>query len=213
MSNRHSKMKLLLATRSSGKLEEIRTILGDMPDLELLDLDGARIPADPVEDDLEPYDTFEENAHSKASYFQRISGMPTIADDSGLEVDALRGRPGVRSRRFAPLSETAGREDQDEANNRHLLALLEGVAPTRRTARYVCVAAFVEGEGRASLFRGTAEGVILEHYRGTGGFGYDPLFREISLGRTFAEVSAREKHDRSHRGEAFRALVTHLRAG
>jgi XTP/dITP diphosphohydrolase len=205
-------MKLLLATRSPHKIEEIRAILGDVPGIELLDLDGARIPASPAEDDLEPYNTFEENARSKASYFQRVSGLPTVADDSGLEVDALRGRPGVRSRRFAPLPETAVRDEQDEANNRHLLALLAGVELTRRTARYICVAALVEGEGRESLFRGMAEGVILEHSRGTGGFGYDPLFREISLGRTFGEVSAREKHSRSHRGEAFRALAAHLRA-
>ena len=113
MSDRHSKMKLLLATRNPHKIEEIRAILGDVPGFELLDLDGARVPADPAEDDLEPYDTFEENAHSKASYFQRVSGLPTVADDSGLEVDALRGQPGVRSRRFAPLPEMAGHDEQD----------------------------------------------------------------------------------------------------
>ena len=205
-------MKLLLATRSSHKIEEIRALLGHVAGLELLDLDGIGVPADRAEDELEPYDTFEENACSKAAYFQRLSGLPTVADDSGIEIDALGGQPGVRSRRFAPLPETAGREEQDEANNRHLLSLLAGVEPTRRTARYVCVAALVEGEGRESLFRGTAEGVILQHPRGRAGFGYDPLFREIGLGRTFAEVDARKKHARSHRGEAFRALAAHLLA-
>ena len=203
-------MKLLLATRSSHKIAEIRALLGHVTGLELLDLDGVGVPADPAEDELEPYDTFEDNARSKAAYFQQLSGLPTVADDSGIEIDALDGRPGVRSRRFAPLPETAGREEQDEANNRHLLALLDGVDPVLRTARYVCVAALVEGEGRESLFRGTAEGVILEHPRGGAGFGYDPLFRELSLGRTFAEVDAGEKHARSHRGEAFRALAAHL---
>ena len=205
-------MKLLLATRSSHKIAEIRALLGHVTGLELLDLDGINVPADPVEDELEPYDTFEENARSKAAYFQRLSGLPTVADDSGIEIDALGGQPGVRSRRFAPRPETAGREEQDEANNRHLLALLAGVEATQRTARYVCVAALVEGGQRDLLFRGTAEGVILEHPRGRAGFGYDPLFREIGLGRTFAEVDAQEKHARSHRGEAFRALAAHLLA-
>jgi len=205
-------MKLLLATRSPHKIEEIRALLGHVTGLELLDLDGIGVPPDSAEDELEPYDTFEENARSKAAYFQSFTRLPTVADDSGIEIDALGGQPGVRSRRFAPLPETAGREEQDEANNRHLLALLAGVEPTRRTARYVCVAALVEGKGRETLFRGTAEGVILEYPRGRAGFGYDPLFQEIGLGRTFAEVDAREKHARSHRGEAFRALTAYLRA-
>ena len=205
-------MKLLVATRSLHKIAEIRALLGHVAGLELLDLDGIGVPADPAEDELEPYDTFEENARSKAAYFQRLSGLPTVADDSGIEIDALGGKPGVRSRRFAPIPETAGREEQDEANNRHLLALLAGVEAAQRTARYVCVAALVEGGGRDSLFRGTAEGVILEHPRGRAGFGYDPLFREIGLGRTFAEVDAQEKDARSHRGEAFRALAAHLQA-
>ena len=171
-------MKLLVATRSLHKIAEIRALLGHVAGLELLDLDGIGVLADPAEDELEPYDTFEENARSKAAYFQRLSGLPTVADDSGIEIDALGGKPGVRSRRFAPIPETAGREEQDEANNRHLLALLAGVEAAQRTARYVCVAALVEGGGRDSLFRGTAEGVILEHPRGRAGFGYDPLFRE-----------------------------------
>jgi XTP/dITP diphosphohydrolase len=209
---RCSKMKLLLATRSHHKIAEIRALLGHVIGLELLDLDGISVPPDPAEDELEPYDTFAENARSKAAYFQRLTRLPTVADDSGIEIDALGGRPGVRSRRFAPLPDTAGREEQDEANNRHLLELLAGVEPTRRTARYVCVAALVEGAGRESLFRGTAEGIILEHPRGSAGFGYDPLFEEIGLGLTFAEVDAREKHARSHRGEAFQALAAHLQA-
>ena len=203
-------MKLLLATRSPHKIAEIRALLGHVTGLELLDLDGIGVSVDPAEEELEPYDTFEENARSKAAYFQRLSGLLTVADDSGIEIDALGGQPGVRSRRFAPLPETAGHEEQDEANNRHLLALLAGVEAAQRTARYVCVAALVEGGGRDSLFRGTAEGVILKHPRGSAGFGYDPLFREISLGRTFAEVDAKEKHARSHRGEAFRDLAAHL---
>jgi XTP/dITP diphosphohydrolase len=179
--------------------------------LELVDLDQAGIPEDAAEDGLEPFDTFEENAAAKAAYFHRLSGLATVADDSGLEVDALAGQPGVRSRRFAPLPAGAGREEQDHANNLHLLARLEGVGAARRTARYVCVAALVE-EGKRSLFRGTAEGAILGHPRGRGGFGYDPLFLFPELGLTFAEASPAEKHARSHRGRAFRALASHLAA-
>ena len=203
-------MKLLVATRSRHKVEEIRTILGDVPDLELIDLDGAGIPESAAEDALEPYDTFEENARSKAAYFHRLSGLPTVADDSGIEVDALGGRPGVKSRRFAPLPDTTGREEQDQANNRYLIELLSDVEPARRTARYVCVAALKSASGEA-LFRGTAEGVVLDQPRGRGGFGYDPFFLVPELGCTFGEAPAAQKHALSHRGKAFRALAAHLR--
>ncbi len=204
-------MKLLVATRSRHKVEEIRSILSDVPDIDLIDLAAAGIPESPAEDALEPYDTFEENARSKAAYFHRLSGLPTVSDDSGIEVDALGGRPGVKSRRFAPLPETASREEQDQANNRHLLQLLSDVEPARRTARYVCVAVLKSASGEA-LFRGTAEGRVLDEPRGRGGFGYDPFFLVPELGCTFGEAPAAQKNALSHRGKAFRALAAHLRA-
>lgn len=204
-------MKLLVATRSAHKVGEIRAILAGVPDLELIDLEGAGLPEDPEEDHLEPHESFEENARSKAEYFHRRSGLPTVADDSGIEVDALGGQPGVRSRRFAPMPDSASRAEQDRANNQHLLERLAGVESARRTARYVCVAALCEGEGRTVLFRGTAEGRVLTAPRGEGGFGYDPLFLSDDLGSTFGEAPPAEKDARSHRGKAFRALAAYLR--
>ena len=205
-------MKLLVATRSRHKLAEIRALLSGVPGLELLDLDGAGVSEDPAEEPLEPFDSFEENARSKAAHFRRLTGLPTVADDSGIEVDVLGGAPGVRSRRFAPLPEGTGREEQDRANNELLLDRIVLVDPARRTARYVCVAALDEGEGRVTTFRGTADGRIVDAPRGSGGFGYDPLFLDPELGRTFAEISPAEKDARSHRGQAFRALAAHLAA-
>ena len=206
-------MRLVVATRSTHKVGEIRAILAGVPDLELVDLDQAGIAETSEEDALEPYDTFEANAHSKAAYFHRMSGLPTVADDSGIVVDALDGQPGVRSRRFAPLPPDTPRAEQDQANNRYLLERLADVPAERRTGRYVCVAAYVDVEGRSFLFRGTAEGRVLTEPRGTGGFGYDPLFVADDLGSTFGEAPAREKDAVSHRGKAFRALAAHLLRG
>lgn len=207
-------MKLVLATRSRHKAREIRAILSRVPALELLDLEQADIHEDPaVEDLLEPYETFEENARSKAVYFRRISGLPCVADDSGIVVDALGGAPGVRSRRFAPVPRETARDEQDRANNAHLLRLLSGVEPARRTARYVCVAALADEQGRVEIFGGAAEGIVAEVERGGAGFGYDPLFFDPELGRTFAEMGPAEKDVRSHRGRAFRALAEHLARG
>ena len=198
-------MKLLVATRSAHKLNEIRTILAGLPDLELVGLDQAGVPPSPEEDGLEPYDTFEENALSKARYFHGLTGLATVSDDSGLAVDALDGAPGVCSKRFAP-GPAEGLE-RDRANNRHLLARLEGVPEPRRTARYVCVVGLVEpGEGFRT-FRGEVEGRIALAPSGQGGFGYDPLFYVPELGRTFGDATDEEKHARSHRGRAFRALA------
>jgi len=206
-------------------MSEIREILGVVPGLELLDLDDAGIGPSPAEDDLEPYDTFEENARSKAEYFHRLSGLPTVADDSGLEVDALGGAPGVRSKRFAPGDDLDGLE-RDLANNRHLVERLADTAEEERTARYVCVAAFVEGASigdRHALlepgadttifFRGEAAALVIEVPRGNGGFGYDPHMLDPDRGRTFAEMSPEEKNAKSHRGKAFRALATVLADG
>jgi len=206
-------MKLLVATRSRSKLVEIRSILSVVPGLELLDLDDVGIPPDPVEDELEPHDSFAANARSKAAYFRISSELPTVADDSGIVVDVLGGAPGVRSRRFAPLPEEVARDAQDRANNLHLLASLAEVAalePARRTARYVCVAALDQGEGRVEEFHGIAEGSIGLVPRGDGGFGYDPLFVDPESELTFAELTPEQKHARSHRGKVFRALAQHL---
>ena len=203
-------MDLLVATRSRGKMREIRQVLGDVPGLRVLDLDDVGVHHDPAEDALEAFETFEENARAKAEFFYRRSALPTVADDSGLEVDALGGAPGVRTKRFAPAQGLAG-QALDEANNRYLLERLEGVEPARRTARYVCVAVLVDGAPEAVVFRGEAEGRIGEKPLGEGGFGYDPLFLDSELGRTFAELRPAEKNARSHRGSAFSALAEELK--
>ena len=203
-------MDLVLATRSTHKLSEIRKILAVVPGLRLLDLNEVRASYDAAEEDLEPYDTFEENAASKASYFQQITGLPTVADDSGIEIDLLDGAPGVRSKRFAPEE---GLEDlaRDQANNEHLLASLGDAPLSERSARYVCVAVLDRGDpDDVTLVRGEAPGMILDAPRGSGGFGYDPLFFDEELGQTFAEIAPEEKNARSHRGKAFRALAERL---
>lgn len=206
-------MKLLVATRSGDKLREIRAILGEVPGVEVTDLEEVGVAHSEEEERIERYDTFEENARAKARYFRSLTGLPTVADDSGLAVDALGGKPGVRSKRFAPGGEGRDGKARDEANNEHLLALLRDVPREDRTARYVCVVALDRGEEEWKTFRGEAEGVILEEPRGEGGFGYDPLFLDPELGRTFAEVAPGVKHARSHRGRAFRALSRFLRDG
>jgi XTP/dITP diphosphohydrolase len=202
-------MKLVVATRSRQKMREIRRILAVVPDLEVLDLDEAGVPVDPAEKDLEPFDTFEENARSKARWFHARSGLPTVADDSGIVVDALDGAPGVRSKRFSPEEGLSGL-DRDLANNAHLVERLAEVPPEERTARYVCVAVLVNGEAEPLVCRGEAEGLILDAPRGENGFGYDPLFFDPELERTFAEISRADKNERSHRGRAFRALAAAL---
>jgi XTP/dITP diphosphohydrolase len=204
-------VKLLVATRSGGKMREIRRILAAVDGLEVLGLDDAGIPYDPAEDDLEPFDTFEENALSKARFFHARSGLPTVADDSGISVDALGGAPGVRSKRFAPDAgvDGDGLEGRalDDANNRHLVRSLAGVPEERRTARYVCVAALLEAGEEPVFLRGEAPGRIVDESRGDGGFGYDPFVFDPEMGKTFAEMTPAEKDARSHRGAAFRALA------
>ena len=203
-------MDLVLATRSTHKIKEIRTILEVVPKLRVLDLIEAGVSYDNAEEDLEPHDTFEENAASKAAYFQKITGLPTVADDSGIEIDLLDGAPGVRSKRFAPDQGLSGLA-LDQANNEHLLASLGDSSPEERTGRYVCVAVLNRGDADdVTLVRGEASGLILDAPRGSGGFGYDPLFFDEELGQTFAEIAPEEKNARSHRGEAFRALADRL---
>ena len=208
-------MQLLIATRSAGKMREIRRILGVVPDLEVLGLEDAGVAYREEEEGLEPYDTFEENALSKARYFAARSGLPTVADDSGISVDALDGAPGVRSKRFAADGGAApvalDGEPLDDANNRHLVARLEGIPAGERTARYVCLAALVvDRDAEPVFFRGEAPGRIVDEPAGEGGFGYDPHMFNDEVGRTYAEMSPEEKDARSHRGAAFRALAAHL---
>ncbi len=203
-------VRLLVATRSADKLREIRQILQEVPGLELVDLDAAGVAPDPAEEGIERFQTFEENALAKARYFHARTGIPTVADDSGLEVDALGGAPGVRSKRFAPEAGLTGRA-RDEANNRHLLACLEEVPPGERTARYVCVAALVGLTEDPLVVRGEAPGLVVEDARGSGGFGYDPHVWDPELRKTFAEMTPEEKNARSHRGAAFRGLAERLR--
>ena len=204
-------MKLLLATRSTHKLKEIRAILRDEPEIELVDLNAAAVPVSGDEDLIEAFDTFEENAVAKAIHFHAKTGLPTVADDSGLVVDALDGAPGARSKRFAPVRDGVRGAERDWENLEHLLRKLAGIDLRARTARYVCVTALVTtATGQPDIFRGTVEGLILGHPRGEGGFGYDPVFYHRGLGRTFAEIAPEEKDAVSHRGKAFRDLACHL---
>ncbi len=208
-------MKLLLATRSAHKAREVERIVRaeGTGGCGIVSLDEAGIPWSEAEEGLEPHDSFEENAASKARYFAHLSGLPTVSDDSGLEVDALDGAPGVRTKRFAPPGRYPGLS-QDESNNRYLVERLGDLPPGRRKARYVCVACLVVPRaGTIDVFRGEAPGVILSEPRGTGGFGYDPVFHDPGLGRSYAELTPGEKDARSHRGIAFRALARGLRAG
>lgn len=206
-------MKLLLATRSAHKASEATYILADAgwAGSAVLTLEEAGIPWSEDEEELEPHESFEENAASKARYFGRISGLLTVADDSGLEVDALGGRPGVRTKRFSPSGRYPGLT-RDEANNQYLLDSLDGLPPDRRGAQYVCVVClFDPASGDTVHFRGEAPGRILTRRRGSGGFGYDPVFFDEDTARSYAELSGAEKNERSHRGRAFRALAAFLR--
>jgi XTP/dITP diphosphohydrolase len=195
----------LLATRSLGKLYELRPMFS-AAGLDVIDLDAAGIPESDEEEGLEEFDTFEQNALSKASYFRAKSGLVTIADDSGLEVNALGGAPGVRTKRWSGRADLEGRA-LDAANNDFLLRKLAKASDRR--ARYVCVAALVD-DGTTRTFRGETEGEILESPRGEGGFGYDPLFLSSDLGITFAEADRAAKERTSHRGRAFSQLIAWL---
>jgi XTP/dITP diphosphohydrolase len=185
-------MQLLLATSNPGK---IREFLSAGIDVELLP--GLREIAPPEETGT----TFEENAALKASYYSRFTDGVVLAEDSGLEVDALNGSPGVYSARYAGTGD-------DNDNNRHLLAQLAGHA--NRLGRYVAVIALARAGEVLATFRGTVEGEILEAPRGTGGFGYDPLFYYPPFGQTFAETALERKASVSHRGAAIRQLSAWL---
>ncbi len=198
--------RVLVATSNPGK---IRDLVGAAAahGIEIATLSGFASLPSVVEDGL----TFEANARKKAEHFSHYSeGELVIADDSGLEVDALHGAPGVRSARYAadehnPDEETGNSDD--EANNGRLLRELHEVPDEFRTARFVCVIAVARNGHTLAVFHGKAEGIILHARRGSGGFGYDPLFYFPEIGKTFAELSAEEKARYSHRGAAFRQFL------
>ncbi len=204
--------RLLLATRSADKAGEIREILRAAgAAVELQSLDDARVHWHEDEERLEQFDSFEANARAKAEYFARLTGLPVAADDSGIEVLSLGGAPGVRSKRFAPDNARLSGKALDAANNAELLRRLLGADEKRRRACYVCVALLVRRVGAApEAYTGRCWGRILTEPRGTGGFGYDPLFFHEGLGKAFGEATPEEKHSVSHRGEAFRLLAEAL---
>jgi XTP/dITP diphosphohydrolase len=195
----HRGRRVVVATANAHKLAEIQAILcaGHL-EVELVSMADYGV-ASPVEDG----DTFEANALIKARACVAATGLPSLADDSGLEVDALGGAPGVYSARYA------GEGASDADNNAKLLAELAEVPAERRTGRFVCAAAIVTADGREHLVRGTMDGVIVDAPRGTQGFGYDPLFLADATddGRTNGELAPAEKDAISHRGAAFRALA------
>jgi XTP/dITP diphosphohydrolase len=201
-------VKLLFATRSAGKQREVRRVL-EAAGHEVVFPDEAGVPESTLEDSLELADSFETNARRKAEYFLKKTGLPTVADDSGLEVFSLGGQPGVRSKRWANANGSP--RQVDEANNAELLRRLVGAPENRRRARYRCVLVLLRSaNGFPEVFEGSCGGVILEEPRGTGGFGYDPLFLSDDLGQTFGEASPEEKDRISHRGRALAQLVAKL---
>ena len=197
-------MKLLIATRSAGKAGEIRELLHGLP-FEIVFPAELHLERLPEEAAIESESSYASNAVAKARHFAERTGLPTCADDSGLEVDALGGAPGVHSARFAADAPGAG---ADDANNALLLEKLAGVPEERRTARYRCVLAYLQTPtAKPELVEATCEGYILLAPRGDGGFGYDPLFFSSDLKLSFGEASTAAKHRVSHRGRAVRALV------
>ncbi|MBC7253456.1 MAG: XTP/dITP diphosphatase [Actinobacteria bacterium] len=195
-------IRLALATRNRGKVREIREALRELP-LQLLTSED--FPEWPVPE--EKGSTFEENALEKAESLARFSGMPSLADDSGLEVEALGGAPGVSSAHYA------GRHGDDAANIARLLEEMEGITGEGRRARFVCVLALAGPRGEKLLVREACEGRIAEEPRGEGGFGYDPVFVPRGSSLTMAELDLEEKNSLSHRGRALRRLRELLEKG
>lgn len=195
-------MKIVLATRNRGKIKEIKEILSGTEVLTLDDFPNLTMPP-------ETGQTFRENALSKALFVAEKTNLPALADDSGLEVDALGGRPGVFSARYA------GKDATDEENYLKLLGEMKGVAMEKRKARFRCVMAlaFPDGEGTAFTFDGVFEGYIASEPRGKDGFGYDPVFFVPERNKTAAELTLEEKNAISHRARALRKLKEFLKSG
>jgi XTP/dITP diphosphohydrolase len=193
-------VELVVATRNAGKLKEIRRLLHDA-DIQIRGLN--EFPEIPEVD--EDGETFADNARKKAQIVAKLTGCMTLADDSGLEVEALGGLPGVRSARFA--GEKAG----DAENNSKLLEMMRAVPSTRRQAAFVCSMALCRPDGACSQFQGRLEGILGDSPQGEGGFGYDPLFVVREYGRTLAELSLDIKNRISHRGQALRQVINFIR--
>ncbi|NMB46836.1 MAG: XTP/dITP diphosphatase [Firmicutes bacterium] len=191
---------VVIGSRNKHKVQEIRQLLAGLP-IDVLSLQDFP-DAPEVEEDG---DTFEANALKKARIIADFTGLTTLADDSGLEVDTLGGQPGVHSARFAGASAT------DEENNIKLLRLLDRCPAADRTARFRCAIALVGRGDAEELVKGICSGVIISQPQGTGGFGYDPLFMVPDLGKTFAELSSDEKNRISHRGKALRKVLAVIR--
>jgi XTP/dITP diphosphohydrolase len=189
--------RLLLATRNAGKVDEIRALLSHLP-VELTAADDLDAPLD-VEEDA---DTLRGNARKKAAAYHKATGLPSLADDTGLEIDALDGRPGVHTARFA------GPDATPADNKRRTLEVMDGVED--RGARFRTVAAFVDGSGEVHVFEGVCRGTILTEERGEGGFGYDPLFLPEGRTETFAEMPPDEKNAISHRQQALEKFADFL---
>jgi XTP/dITP diphosphohydrolase len=196
--------RILIATSNPGKLRDFAGA-ARMHGIEIAGIPNFSSLPTVVEDGL----TFEENARKKAEEYSRnVPGEIVLADDSGLEIDALHGAPGVHSARYAAdQPHLAGANTDDEENNARVLHELRDVAAEKRTGRFVCVLAAAQDGKTLATFRGTAEGIILEAPRGTNGFGYDPLFYFPEIKKTFAELSPEEKAGHSHRGAAFRQFL------
>ena len=195
-------MRLLLASSNPHKIQEVRAIMRPHG-IEVIGLDALRDqPPEAVEDGR----TFQDNARIKAVHYAKATGRLCLADDSGLEVDALGGEPGVRSARYVGASGT--RAERDAANNTKLLAQLRGVPTERRTARFVCAMCLADKNGTViAETRGAFEGVIADTPRGSNGFGYDPLLYLPDVGCTSAQLTPHQKNARSHRGEAARKMA------
>jgi XTP/dITP diphosphohydrolase len=195
---------ILIATSNAGKLRDFAGAASPLG-IEIASIPNFSSFPVVIEDGL----TFEANARKKAdSYSLHAPGKLMLADDSGLEVDALQGAPGIHSARYAAdAPHLVESNTDDEANNARLLRELKGIAPEKRTARFVCVIAAARDGQTQQVFRGQAEGIILDQPRGSNGFGYDPLFYFPQIGKTFAELTAEEKARYSHRGAAFRQFL------
>ena len=196
---------ILVATSNPGKIRDFAAAAAPF-DIAIATIPKFSSLPRVVEDGI----TFEENARKKAeSYSLAAPGELVLADDSGLEIDALGGAPGVHSARYAAdQPHLADCNTDDEANNARVLRELKGISEPKRAARFICVLAVARDGHNIKTFRGTAEGVILHAPRGENGFGYDPLFYFPQIGKTFAELSALEKAQYSHRGAAFRAFLS-----
>ncbi len=195
-------MKLAVATRNPHKIREIERLFRDTP-IRLVSLAELGLEEKPEEKRLETYPSFARNALAKAQYFHDRTGLPMMAEDSGIRVDALGGAPGPRSKRYAP-PEMQAEFGVDRANNLHLVRQLRDVPDEKRTAHFHCAVAIVLAD-MSRVFASRVDGLILREPRGTGGFGYDPLFLLPERGVTTAELTLEEKNAISHRGQAMRA--------